>query len=140
MRRRDGDGDAGLSDLDPSHAVGDRDPAELVAARQLARDPGHLLLGHALVGLVLEMGNGAAAGPDASGADEGGDRARALVGDLGHHCGEIDGLLGQQEIAAGDGRDERELVAVGELTISGHVLLVEGVEDARRLDAERGQS
>ena len=63
-------------------------------------------------------------------------RAGALVGDLGDDGLERERLLGQPEGAAGDGRDQRDLVAVGELPLALGVLAVDGVEQARRLVAE----
>ena len=49
---------------------------------------------------------------------------------------ERDGLLGEDERAARDRRDQRDHVAVGELVLGGRVLLVDRVEQARGLVAE----
>ena len=49
---------------------------------------------------------------------------------------ERDGLLGEDERAAGDGRDQRDDVAVGELVVGRRVLLVDRVEQALGLVAE----
>ena len=61
MRRGDGDDDARLADVDSADAVVDRDLAQLVLRLQRGRELGHHLLGHALVGLVLEVEHVAAA-------------------------------------------------------------------------------
>ena len=47
--------DARLADVHAPDAMVDRDLAELVPPLQRFGQPGHDLLGHALVGLVLEM-------------------------------------------------------------------------------------
>ena len=62
--------------------------------------------------------------------------AGARVGDLADHGRRIDRLLGQPEGTAGDGRDQRDLVAVGERAVAAGVLLVDGVEKPCRLVAE----
>jgi hypothetical protein len=61
VRRRDGDDDARLTDLDASCTVVDRDLAEVVAAFQFRGDLGHGRFGHLLVSLVVEVKDGAAA-------------------------------------------------------------------------------
>ena len=100
------------------------------------RDPLHLGLGHPFVGLVLEPDHLAAARLRARRAGEGGDRARVVGGDLAHGVLERERLLGEPEGAAGDGRDQRHLVARGEHAVARGVGLVDGDEQARRLVAE----
>ena len=77
----------------------------------------HDLLGHALVGLVLEVEHRPAAGVDARRADEDGGAAGALVRDLRDDGRHVERLRAEPERAARDGRDERHLVAVGQLAI-----------------------
>ena len=110
----DGDHDRGLADPDAADAVVDRDRAELVARVQAVGDLRHHLLGHSLVGLVVEVGDGAVAGVDAGRAGERRDRARLVVAHLVDDALERERLVAEQERAAGDGRDQRDLVAVGE--------------------------
>ena len=83
MRCGDGDRDARLADVDAADAVVDGDRAEVVASRSSSAAISlHDLLGHALVGLVVEVEHRAAARLDPDGAEERRDRAGALVGDL----------------------------------------------------------
>ena len=96
----------------------------------------HHLLGHALVGLVVEMQHGAATGVDARRPDEHGDAARALVGHLGDDGRWVERLLAEPVGASGHGRDQRHLVAVGQLPVGRGVLAVDRVEQALRLRAE----
>ena len=139
MWGRDGDRDARLADLDPADAVGDRDLAEVVAGPQIGCEALHLLLGHALVGLVLEMVDRAAPRVRARRADEGGDGPGLLVRGVGDHGGEVDRVGGEAKRAARHRRDQGELVSVGELPRGRYVLPVQGVEDPRRLGSELGQ-
>ena len=136
MRRGDGDHDASLADRDAPDAVVDRDVAELVARLQLLGDLGHDLLGHALVGLVLEVRDGAAARVDARRADERRDRAGLVRCDLVDDGFEREGLVAEEERAAGDRRDQRDLVPVGQLVAALDVRLVHGVDEPARLVAE----
>ena len=106
-----------------------------VRSRSAARSL-HDLLGHALVGLVLEVEHRPAAGLDARRADEDRGAARLLVRDLRDDRRYVERLLAEPERPAGDGRDQRHLVAVGELPVGRGVLAVHGVEQARRLVAE----
>jgi hypothetical protein len=57
----------------------------------------------------------------------------ALVDDLDHDRGQVHGALGQPEGASRDGRDERDLVALGERLSWLRVLAVHGIEQAGRL-------
>ena len=66
--------------------------AEVVRALEVRGQLLHHLLGHALVGLVVEVEDGAAAGLDARRADEDRDAAGALVGDLGDHGRRVERL------------------------------------------------
>src|SRR5437763_15123647 len=114
----------------------DRDVAHVVALLQPVGYFGHHALGHSLVGLVVEVLDGAAARLDARRADEGRDRTGALAP---HFCD--DGIEGQRlgaepEGPAGHGRDDGELVALGELMLAAHVFLVHRVEQAVGLRAE----
>ncbi len=89
--------------------------AEVVRALELGGQVGHDLLGHALVGLVVEVENRPAAGMDAGRADEDRGAAGALISHLRHDGSHVERLRAEPEGAARDGRDERHLVAVGEL-------------------------
>src|SRR5262249_44004580 len=94
---------------------------------------------HPLVGLVVEVRDRAAARVDARRAGERRDRAGLVVSHLVDDAVERKRLLAQQERAAGDGRDEGDLVTVGERGIARGVLLVDRVQQAVRLvtEAER---
>src|SRR5205823_3689424 len=136
VRRRDGDRDARLADLDPADPVVDRDRPELVPLLELGGDLGHHLLGHLGVGLVLEIEDGPAARFPANRAEERRDGAGALVGDLLDDRLEREPLFGDAERAARDGRDQRHLVAVGELLLALGIPAVDRVEQPVRLVAE----
>src|SRR5439155_4292756 len=82
MRRRDGDDDARLADLDPPEPVVDGDRAQPVARGQLVAELREHRLGHLLVGLVLEVHDVAPARAAAHGADEARDRARLGILDF----------------------------------------------------------
>ena len=69
--------------LDPADAVVDRDLVDVVALLQGGGELRHHLLGHALVGLVLEVDDRAAARVAPRRAREGGDRAGLVARDLG---------------------------------------------------------
>ena len=98
---------------DAPDAVVDRDVAQLVARLQLVGDLGHDLFGHALVGLVLEVRDRAAARMDARRADERRDRAGLVRCDLVDDGFEPRGTVAEEERASGDRRDQRDLVPVG---------------------------
>src|SRR5581483_128658 len=136
VRGGDGDHDRELADVDASDPVGDRDLAEVVRPLQLLRELGHHLLGHPAVRLVVEVVDGAPARLDPRRPDEGRDPAGARIRDLPDHRPRVDRLLGEAEGAAGDGRDQRHLVAVGERGLAVGVALVDRVEQARRLVSE----
>src|SRR3954451_5080730 len=68
VRARYGDHDARLADLDAAGAVVDRDLLDVVLRLQRVGELLHHPLGHALVGLVLEVLDVAAAGVVADGA------------------------------------------------------------------------
>ena len=106
-----------LADPHAADAVGDGDGAEVVRALEVGGQLLHDLLGHALVGLVVEVENRPAAGVDARRADEDRGAARALVRHLRDDGRHVERLRAEPERAAGDGRDERHLVAVGELAV-----------------------
>ena len=139
VRRRHGDHDRRLSDPNAADAVGDGHPAEVVRALEVGGQVGHDLLGHALVGLVLEVEHRPAAGLDARRADEDRGAACLLVRDLRDDRRHVERLRAEPERPARDGRDERHLVAVGQLPVGRGVLAVHGVEQARRLVAELEQ-
>ena len=103
---------------------------------ELRRELRHHVLGHPLVGLVLEVEHRAVTRAVADGAEERRDRARLVAGDFPHGCVDRERLAGQLEVSAGDGRDQRDLVAVGERGLGVRVALVDRVEQARRLVAE----
>ena len=100
MRGRDRYRDARFADLDAADAVGDGDREQVVAAKQLLCDPLHLLLCHALEGLVVEVRDGAAPRCHSGRPDECGDRPGSLVSDLGDHGLEVDRVAGEPEGAA----------------------------------------
>ena len=82
-----------------------------------ARDARDLLLGHARVGLVLEVEHVAVARALAHGAGERRDRAGVRAGDVRDQAVEVDRLGAEQDerlgsAAARDRRDQRDLVAV----------------------------
>jgi hypothetical protein len=114
----------------------DRNRAEAVSLRQLVAETGEHGLGHLLERLVLEVDDVALAGSATHGADEARDRARLGILDFAQHGGYVERLVGEAEGAAAHGRDERHLVAVGELVSGLDVAAVHGVEDAGRLVAE----
>ena len=118
VRRGHGDHDRRLADPDAADAVGDRDRDRGRTSRSSsAARSRHDLLGHALVRLVVEVENRAPARLDARRADEDRDAAGTLVGDLGDDRRQVERLGAEPEGAARDGRDERHLVAVGELPL-----------------------
>jgi hypothetical protein len=133
MRRGDGDGDARVADLADTHAMRDRDRTEVVACGQLRREVGHHVLGHALVGLVLESDHLPPARLRAHCADEGDYGSRALVLHLGHDRGEVDRMLGEAKGSAGDRRDERDFVPLGEATVALGVGPVDREDEPGRL-------
>ncbi len=136
MGSRHGDHDRSLADPDPPDPVVDGDRAELVARLQLGGDVGHHLLRHPFVGLVLQVRHRPAAGVDAGRADERRDRAGSVGGDLLHHGLESERLFRQPKRTAGDGRDQRHLVAVAQRSVARNVDLVHRVEDTRGLVAQ----
>src|SRR4051812_31727945 len=136
MGGRDGDHDRRLPDRHAADPVVDRDAAEVVSPAELGRDLGHQRFRHALVGLVVEVLHIALAGAVACRAGEGGDRARAGVSHLVDGPVERERLVAEEERATGDGRDQRDLVAVCKLPVAGGVLLVDRVEKPLRLVAE----
>ena len=97
MRRRHGDDDARLADVDAADAVVDRDAAQAVALGEPRGQLGHDLLGHALVGLVLEVQHVAVARAVARRADERRDRAGAVAAHLVHRGVERQRLLDEPE-------------------------------------------
>src|SRR6266511_1313915 len=137
MRRRDRDGDALLTDVDTADAVMDRDLAHVVLLPQAGGDLLHYLFGHAAVRLVLEVEDRAPAGLASGRADERGDRARPLIRHLGDHSVEVERRLGEEEGTAGHRRNQRDLVALGELSLARGVLTVDGIEQPGGLVAER---
>src|SRR3954462_10520540 len=130
VRGADGDDDGRLAQLDSADAVVDAYLLHLVALLQAGGELLHHLLGHALVALVVEVGDDAPARLPPRRAGERRDRAGLLARDLLDDGVERDRLLRQDERAAGDGRDERDDVAVGERRVLLGVLLVHGVEQA----------
>ena len=140
MRRRHGDRDARLVDLDAADPVVDRDGPEVVALLEVGRDLGHHVLGHLRVSLVLEVVHGAAPRLPPYGAEERRDRPCALVGDLVDDRLEGQRFLGDAKRTSRDGRDQRDFVPVGELAPGVRVLAVDRVEQALGLvtQAERG--
>ena len=112
MGRRDRDHDARPADADDADPVVDRDRDQVVSLDELGGDPLHLGLGHALVRLVLELDDVAAARVGAGRADEGGDRTGIVRRDLAD--GIVDGkrLLGEAERSTRNGRDQRDFVAL----------------------------
>jgi methylmalonyl-CoA mutase, N-terminal domain len=136
VRSRDCDRDARLADLDPTDSVVDCHRPEVVALLEVGGDLGHHILGHLGVGLVFEVEDGLAPGLSANGSQEGRDRPGALVHYLAYHRVERERLLGDSKRAARDRRDQRHLVAVGELAPGVRVLAVDGVEQPVRLVAQ----
>ena len=145
VRGGDRDADGGLADLDDAGAVPDRGAQAAVIGERRARDAHDLLLGHARVGLVLEVEHLALARALAHGAREGRDRAGVRAADVRDQAAEVDRLGAEQDErlvgAARDGRDQRDLVAVAERDGALGVLLVDGVGEPARLgaDGERGE-
>src|SRR5581483_770490 len=92
--------------------------------------------GHPLVRLVVEVVDGAPARVAASGAGERRDRAGLAARDFADDVVERDLRVRQQERAAGDGRDERNGVAVRERGVARRVLAVDGVQQPVGLVAE----
>jgi len=82
------------------------------------------------------MRDGATTRLDARGAREGRDRAGLLVADLVDDAVEREWVVAEQERAAGDGRDQRDLVPVGERAVGCRVFLVHRVQQAGGLVAE----
>src|SRR5439155_1712304 len=136
VRRGDGDHYGQLADAVAPHAMCDRDLAQVVLPLQVVGEIGHDLLGHAFVGLVFEVLDGAAARLDPRGADERGYASGALVRDLPDDRPRVDRLVRQAERPAGDRRDHRDLVAVRQRSLGRRVLLVYRVEETVRLLAE----
>jgi hypothetical protein len=99
-------------------------------------DLGHDLLGHAGIGLVLERDHLPAARLPAHGSLERRDRTGALVLHLRDHGSQVERPAHEPERAAGDGRDDRDLVALHERRRTVRVLLVDRVEQAGRFLAE----
>src|SRR5207248_5764027 len=116
--------------------VVDGDRAEPVPLGQLAAEPGQHLLGHLLVGLVLEVKDIAVARAAADGADEARDRPGLGILDLAEHGGDVERTLDEPEAAPANRRDERHLVAVLEPVAPLDVLPVQCVEQSRRLVSE----
>ena len=56
--------------------------------------------------------------------------------DLAQHGGDVERAVDEPERASAHRRDQRHLVAVGELVVALDVLAVHGVEETRRLVAE----
>ena len=114
MRRRDGDHDARLADLDAAEPVVDRRPRTgrgfSVSSSPSAASIGSAISSKASYSRCTHV---AAARAPAHGADEA-SRPRRLrrVFDLADHGGDVERLVDEPERAAGDGRDERDLVAV----------------------------
>jgi hypothetical protein len=114
-----------------------------IASRQAANaaarcgEPGEQLEGHVLVGLVLEVLDGAAARAAPNRAGERRDRARLVAGNGAHGRLERERFLRDAHVvdAARDGRDQPDLVAVGERAAGLRVLAVDGVEQPTRLGA-----
>src|SRR5256714_1593616 len=136
MRRRNGDHDARLADLDPAEAMVDRDLAEVVLRFQLRAEPDEHRLGHLLERLVLEIHDVPSARAAANCADECRDRSRVLARDLVDGRLEVERLAGEPEGAAGHRRDERHLVTVVQRVVGSRVLAVDRVEQSGRLLAE----
>ena len=114
----------------------DRNVAEVMPPLRGLGDLGHDLLGHAGVGLVLERDHLPASRLPTHCSLESGDRAGALVLDLRDHGSQVERSVFQPERAAGDGRDDRDLVAVREHRRAVGVLLVDRVEQAGRFFAQ----
>jgi hypothetical protein len=110
--------------------VVDRDPGKLVPLGELRGELRHHVLGHSLVGLVLEVEHAAITRSIPDRAEECGDRARFVARYLAHSGLDGEGRVGQSEVAAGNGRDQRDLVALGELRLDVRVALVDRVEQA----------
>src|SRR5690349_20327623 len=127
VRGRDSDDHRRFPDLYPTGPVVDRDLAQLVPRAELVGDLRHDLLGHAAVGLVLEVLHDAVAGIDARRPDERRDRPGFLSGDLGDDRVERQRLLAEEKVPTAHGRDQRDLVAVAQLAVAPRVLLVHGV-------------
>ena len=60
----------------------------------------------------------------------------ASSGDRAHRGVERERLVREQEVTTGDGRDQRDLVAVGEARVGSGIALVERIEQTRRLGSE----
>ena len=116
------------------------------SATTVARDAGDLLLGHARIGLVLEVEHVAVARALAHRPGERRDGAGVGAGDVRDQAVEVDRLGAEQDERLGlaparDGWDQRDLVALLQRRRSLGVLLVDGVGQAGRLgaDLERGE-
>ena len=136
MRSRDRDDDARLADLDAAHAMMDRNLAQLVSRDELRREVGHDLLGHALVGLVLEMEDVAPTRVRTRCPDERRDSAGGVVAHL--RDGGLDGQrIGREsEIAAGHRRNHCDLVSGRERLAPLDVRAVPRVQKSPRLFAQ----
>ena len=115
--RGDRDPDRGLADRDDAGAVPDGGAQAAVLGDDGACDARDLLLGHARVGLVLEVEHVALARALAHRAGECRDRAGVGAADVRDQAGQVDRLGAEQDErlglgAARDGRDQRDLVAV----------------------------
>ena len=97
---------------------------------------GHDLLGHALVGLVLEMDDVTPARARPRRSDERRDRAGRVVSYLGDGGVDRQGIGREPEVAAGDRRDDRDLVPGLERLGSLDVCPITRVEEPGGLGAE----
>jgi hypothetical protein len=119
-----------LTDLEPARAVRHRDPRLRPPLRDLLADLAHLSGGHLGVRLVVEVRHRAAARDVAHHPGERADRARTFVCDRRLQPPRIERIHGELEqdsamSPAADGRDERDLVAVGDRRAPIAELLVE---------------
>ena len=136
MRRRDGDHDRRLSDPDAADAVRDRDRAEVVRALEVGGQVGHDLLGHALVGLVVEVEHRAAAGLDARRADEDRGAAGRSSATSATTAATSSGSALSRNAPPETGGMSATSSPSASSRSGGGVLAVDGVEQARRLVAE----
>src|SRR5262249_11290863 len=113
--RRDGDDDARLADFDPAEPVMYGDRAQPVPLRQLVAGPLEHRRGDLLVGLALDVEDGALARAAADSADEARDRAGLRILDLAQHGCDVERPVDEPDRAPAPGRDQCLLVAVLEL-------------------------